>query len=70
MFSDVAGDGYHLASGSPLWTVSPGVDSSLPTVNSSVHDFISWGTKRADWRSLGVQCDGPSADTLDALNVI
>jgi uncharacterized protein (TIGR03083 family) len=70
VFSDVADDGYHLAPGNPLWTVSPGVDASLPTVSSSVHDFISWGTKRADWRSLGVQCDGHAADTLDALNVI
>ncbi len=57
-----------------LWTVSAAADSSLPTATTTAHDFISWGTKRADWRAMGVVISGAEADaagaTLDAINVI
>jgi uncharacterized protein (TIGR03083 family) len=53
-----------------LWTVSEGAADGLPTATSNVHDFISWGTKRADWRDMGVTVEGAAAGTLDAINVI
>lgn len=57
-----------------LWTISPGLDASLPTATGSAHAFVSWATKRADWRSSGVLVGGAeaaaAAATLDALNVI
>ena len=53
------------------WTVEPGADPSLPTATTTVHDFVSWGTKRTDWRDSGVRLgDAAAADTLDAINVI
>jgi uncharacterized protein (TIGR03083 family) len=53
----------------PLWVISEGATDGLPTAETTAHDFISWGTKRADWRAMGVQV--PSAHrTLDAINVI
>jgi uncharacterized protein (TIGR03083 family) len=58
------------ADASGLWTVTEGADGSLPTATTTAHDFVSWGTKRADWRSMGVHLDGAAAATLDAINVI
>ena len=69
-FTDLGGESYRFETGSPGWTVSVGSDPSLPTVTTTAHDFISWGTKRADWRSFGVSADGAAAATLDAINVI
>ena len=59
-----------LRPGDPHWTVTDGADASLPTAVTTAHDFISWGTKRADWRAMGVSADGAAATTLDAINVI
>lgn len=70
VFSDLDGAGYTLAPGAPLWIVTSGVDAALPAVITSAHDFISWGTKRADWRTMDVRADGAAAATLDAINVI
>jgi uncharacterized protein (TIGR03083 family) len=54
-----------------VWTVSAGADSSLPTAATTAHDFVSWGTKRTDWRHCGVKIsDAAAAATLDAINVI
>lgn len=63
------------ADSQPPWTVRPGAEPSLPTVSGAAHDFVSWGTKRADWRQAGLAFDDQSsieslAPTLDALNVI
>lgn len=53
------------------WAVSAGIDDSLPTASTTAHDFVSWGTKRADWRACGVEMpDAAAAATLDAINVI
>ena len=55
------------------WTVTAGATPGLPTAATTAHDFVSWGTKRADWRGLGVAGivhAGAAADTLDAINVI
>ena len=69
-----AGD-YVLAPGSDLWTVTPGHNRAFPAVVTSAHSFVSWGTKRSDWRKeVTVQGDAGSAaaaaPTLDAINVI
>ena len=66
-----AGD-YTLTPGVPLWTVAPGSNPAFPTAVTSAHSFVSWGTKRADWRdSVTVTGDVASAtSTLDALNII
>jgi uncharacterized protein (TIGR03083 family) len=69
VFSDLHDEGYHLAPADPLWTIVPGIDASFPTATTSAHNFISWGTKRADWRAMGVE-GGAAAATLDAINVI
>lgn len=53
------------------WTISEGERDDLPTAVSTAHAFVSWGTKRADWRDLGLELSDPSAEsTLDAINVI
>ena len=43
------------------------------TVTSDVHDFVSWGTRRRDWRESNVVVTGDTdlaAAVLDAINVI
>ena len=70
VFTDLDDAAFTVAPGEPLWTVTPGTDGALPVVRTTAHDFVSWGTKRADWRSMGVHADGAAAATLDAINVI
>ncbi len=71
-FNGPGGASFVLAPDDGGWCISVGNDGSLPTATSAVHDFISWGTKRADWRDLVELTDGnPAAEaTLDAINVI
>lgn len=71
-FNGPAGANFVLGPDDGGWSISEGTDGSLPTATSTVHDFISWGTKRADWRDLVALSDGnPFAEsTLDAINVI
>lgn len=61
---------YSLVQGVPLWSVASQADPALPTVTTTAHDFVSWGTKRTDWRDAGIAADGPVGQTLDAINVI
>jgi uncharacterized protein (TIGR03083 family) len=74
-FDGPGGGTYTLAPGEPHWTVSEGATTGAPTARTTVHDFVSWGTKRSDWRdcvqledvgSVGAQV----AAVLDAINVI
>ncbi len=71
-FEGPAAGEYTLTPGTPLWTVTPGRDAASPTVTTSAHSFVSWGTKRADWRtSASIEGDAQAAaPTLDALNII
>jgi hypothetical protein len=76
-FTDVpAGDGVPLvwtlrpADDGAAWVSAEGTTAGLPTVTTTAHDFVSWGTKRIDWRSAGVEAEGAVAVTLDAINVI
>jgi hypothetical protein len=57
------------------WTVTEGTHEGAPTVTTTVHDFVSWGTKRSDWRTqvtctVGDAGDESVAGVLDAINVI
>lgn len=56
-----------------LMTVSEGHDASVAaTITSSAHDFVSWGTKRSDWRSAcTIDGDADAATAfLDTVNII
>jgi uncharacterized protein (TIGR03083 family) len=66
------GGRYALAPTPDGWTVSPGADPTAPTVHTTVHEFVSWGTKRSDWRnSVTGDVDHPGvAGVLDAINII
>jgi len=60
------------AAGDEFWSVSAEADESAPTIRTSVHDFISWATQRADWRatSSGDTDNADAAAVLDAINII
>lgn len=71
VFEGPGGGSYVLAPGADLWTVAEGSSPDAPTVRTTVHDFVSWGTKRADWRaSVSGGTDGDVAPVLDAINII
>ena len=69
---DGPGGGSYVIAPGDTWTVTPGSDPDAPTVTTTVHDFVSWGTKRSDWRtSVGGDVDHEGvADVLDAINII
>jgi uncharacterized protein (TIGR03083 family) len=72
VFEGPGGGKYVLAPGDDSWTVSEGESAGAPTIITTVHDFVSWGTKRSDWRTQ-VSGDVDNADVasvLDAINVI
>jgi uncharacterized protein (TIGR03083 family) len=72
VFDGPGGGSYLLAPGDAGWTVIEGSRDDAPTVRTTVHDFVSWGTKRADWRDVvtgDLTADGV-ASVLDAINVI
>jgi uncharacterized protein (TIGR03083 family) len=71
VFEGPGGGSYALRPSQGGWTVAPGLDAALPSAVSTMHDFVSWGTKRIDWRELGVRMPHvEGARTLDAINVI
>jgi len=73
VFEGAGASSWTLAPGDGLWTVSAGSTAGLPTLASTAHAFVSWGTKRADWRrhaTLTGDANGDAARVLDAINVI
>jgi uncharacterized protein (TIGR03083 family) len=70
--------------GGGTWTVTPGTEDGLfsvdetsagdvaATVTSSAHDFVSWGTKRSDWRAAcTIEGDQNYAEqVLEVINII
>lgn len=72
VFDGPGGGSYLLAPGADGWTVDEGAASEAPTVRTTVHDFVAWGSKRADWRSSvsGDTDDAGVASVLDAINII
>jgi uncharacterized protein (TIGR03083 family) len=72
VFDGPAGGSYALVPGDGGWTVEAGSVDGAPTVHTTVHDFVSWGTKRSDWRDTvtgDVAAEGV-APVLDAVNII
>jgi uncharacterized protein (TIGR03083 family) len=71
-FTDLDDTVYHLAPGASgeLWSVGREAAADVPRVPTSAHDFVSWATKRSDWRAHVQLADPSAAATLDALNVI
>jgi len=70
--------------GGGAWTIHPAEPGALAvieeststpadaTIRSGAHEFVSWGTKRSDWRtacSLAGDTDAATA-VLDALNIV
>ena len=56
----------------PRWVVANGADDDAPVIRSTAHDFVSWGTQRADWRatSTGDVSNAGVGAVLDAINII
>lgn len=72
VFEGPGGGSYLLAPETDAWTVGEGANPDVPTITTSVHDFVSWGTKRSDWRNqVTGDHDHPEvAGVLDAINII
>jgi hypothetical protein len=72
VFTDLRHTIYHLRPGKEgeLWQVRLGLDALLPLCVTSSHDFVSWATKRSDWRTHAQLTDPLAAPTLDAINII
>ena len=72
VFDGPAGGGWLVAPGAGGWTVTEESDPAAPTIHTRVHDFVSWGTKRSDWRdsATGDIDDADAATVLDAINII
>lgn len=72
-FDGVADQDFVLEPGDDLWTVRPGTLAGAPTLRTTAHDFVAWGTKRGDWRATST-LDGAGSDAaaqvLDAINII
>ena len=76
VFDGPAANSYCLSPGDPAvgpqWVVASGADDDAPVIRSTAHDFVSWGTKRGDWRTMtsGDVSNPAVASVLDAINVI
>ena len=72
VFTDLQHVFYRLQPGAEgeLWQVAHGTDDHLPVAVTSAHEFVSWATKRSDWRTHVQLTDQAAAPTLDALNII
>lgn len=72
-FDGVVAGAFVLEPGEPLWTVRSGSMEGAPSVLTHAHHFVSWGTKRSDWRATST-VSGADADAvnvvLDAINII
>lgn len=72
VFDGPAAGSFCLSPGPDGWTVANHADDDAPVVRTTAHDFVSWGTKRADWRgtTTGDVSNAQVASVLDAINVI
>lgn len=72
-FDGVVSGAFVLEPGDPWWTVRPGDLDGAPLLLTHAHHFVSWGTKRSDWRATST-LSGAGADAaavvLDAINII
>jgi uncharacterized protein (TIGR03083 family) len=74
VFEGAGGGTWSLKPGAPFVSVDPGhAGDAAATITSAAHDFVSWGTKRRNWRDMGVRLEGDTdyaATVLDAINII
>ena len=72
VFDGPAANNYCISPGPDGWTVSNHHDDDAPVIRTTAHDFVSWGTQRADWRgtSTGDVSNERVAAVLDAINII
>lgn len=76
VFDGPAANSWCLTPGDPnagsLWVVANGADDDAPLVRTTAHDFVSWGTKRTNWRdtSTGDVSNEAVCAVLDAINII
>ncbi len=72
VFDGPAANSFCLSPGSNGWTVANHCDDDAPVVKTTAHDFVSWGTKRADWRdtTTGDITNVNVQQVLDAINII
>jgi uncharacterized protein (TIGR03083 family) len=72
VFDGPAANSFCLAPGPDGWTVANHCDDDAPVVKTTAHDFVSWGTKRTDWRdsSTGDVSNVAVQQVLDAINII
>jgi uncharacterized protein (TIGR03083 family) len=74
VFEGPGGGTWSLMPGTPLVSVEPGqAEGAVATITSTAHDFVSWGTKRRNWRDMGVHLEGDTdyaTAVLDAINII
>ena len=72
VFTDLRHTIYHLrpAAETEQWEAGLGIDPMLALCVTSAHEFVSWATKRSDWRAHAQLTDPAAVATLDAINVI
>jgi uncharacterized protein (TIGR03083 family) len=72
VFDGPAADTFCISPGPDGWTVANHRDDDAPVIRTTAHDFVSWGTKRTDWRgtSTGDVGNERVAAVLDAINII
>ncbi len=72
VFDGPAANSFCLSPGPNGWTVANHCDDDAPVIKTTAHDFVSWGTKRADWRgtSTGDVSIVNVQRVLDAINII
>ncbi len=72
VFTDLRHTIYHVRPSAPgeQWQVGLGLDALLGICVTSAHEFVSWGTKRSDWRMHAQLTDPVAAATLDAIDII
>lgn len=72
VFDGPAADTFCISPGPDGWTVANHRDVDAPVIHTTAHDFVSWGTKRTDWRgtSTGDVGNERVSAVLDAINII
>ncbi len=66
------GGAWTLQAGQPFPVVAEGLIGPTAVVTSSATDFVLWGTKRSEWRSMASVAgdEAYAAAVLDAMNIV
>ena len=72
VFDGPGANSFCLSLGPDGWIVANHCDDDAPVVKTTAHDFVSWGTKRTDWRgsTTGDVGNVNVQQVLDAINII